>query len=218
MRSRSKLRSRDGGAGRASHVLVASPGHTERSAGYWLYILPGAIGFVAVVLMPFLMNIYYSLTTWSGVGESQFVGLANYSRLVGDSTFWYSFRNSIAFIVAMAIVPTAIGVLLAAILFDFIAPRFGSRVSSIARALFYLPQILPIAVAGVLWKWMYQPQYGIINTLLDRLGLGEWGQNWLGDTDLAIYAVMNVLICAFTNASSALFVSPESNSAAAYFT
>lgn len=167
---------------------------TERPAGYWLYLIPGAVGFLAVVLVPFAMNIFYSLTTWSGVGEPQFVGLDNYSQLLGDATFWTSFRNSAFFVVAMAVIPTAIGVLVAAVLFDFIAPRFGSRTSSLLRSLFYLPQILPIAVAGVLWKWMYQPEYGIINTLLGAVGLDGLRQNWLGDSDLAIYSVMNVLI------------------------
>jgi raffinose/stachyose/melibiose transport system permease protein len=146
------------------------------------------------VLIPFGLNVFYSLTTWSGVGTPQFVGLDNYLELVRDATFWQSFRNSLFFIAAMAVVPTAIGVLVAAVLFDFLAPRFGSGVSSLMRALFYLPQILPIAVAGVLWKWMYQPEYGVINTLLSAVGLDGLRQNWLGDSDLAIYAVMNVLI------------------------
>ena len=167
---------------------------TESPAGYWWYIAPGALGFLAVVLIPFGMNIYYSLTTWSGVGDPQFVGLDNYTQLLADQTFWTSFRNSAFFIVAMAVIPTAIGVLVAAVLFDFIAPKFGARPSSILRAMFYLPQILPIAVAGVLWKWMYQPQYGIINTLLSAVGLDGLRQNWLGDSDLAIYSIMNVLI------------------------
>ncbi|GAA4846473.1 sugar ABC transporter permease [Luteimicrobium xylanilyticum] len=169
-------------------------GTSERTAGYWWYLAPGAIGFAAVVLVPFGMNIWYSFHSWSGVGTMTPVGLSNYTTLFHDATFWTSFRNSIYFIVAMAIIPTALGVLVAAVLFDFIAPRFGTRTGSILRATFYLPQILPIAVAGVLWKWMYQPDYGVINTVLRSVGLGSLAQNWLGDAHLAIYAVMNVLV------------------------
>lgn len=167
---------------------------TEHPAGYWWYIAPGALGFLAVVLVPFGMNLWYSLTSWSGVGEMEFVGLDNYARLMGDATFWASFRHSAAFVLAMAVIPTALGVLIAAILFDFVAPRFGTRAGSVLRATFYLPQILPIAVAGVLWKWMYQPEYGILNSLADRLGLEGLAQNWLGDSDVAVYSVMNVLV------------------------
>lgn len=166
----------------------------EPAGGYWVYLMPGAIGFAAVVLIPFGMNVYLSLTRFRGVGTAQFIGLDNYVRLLADPVFWASFGNSAIFILAMAVVPTAFGVLLAAVLFDFIAPRFGARTSSVLRAMFYLPQILPIAVAGVLWKWMYQPEYGVINSILDSLGLGALRQNWLGDSDIAIWAVVNVLI------------------------
>lgn len=172
----------------------ARPSRGERPGGYYWYIVPGAVGFIAIVLLPFAMNIWYSLTRWSGVGIPQFIGLDNYTRLFVDQTFWASFLHSAAFIVAMAIIPTAFGVFIAAVLFDYISPRFGTRIASFLRATFYLPQILPIAVAGVLWSWMYQPQYGIINTILRNIGLGELAQNWLGDSDFAIYAVMNVLI------------------------
>lgn len=166
----------------------------EPTGGYWVYLMPGAIGFAAVVLIPFGMNVALSFSRFRGVGTPQFVGIDNYVRLVGDPAFWTSFLNSLVFIVAMAIVPTALGVLVAAILFDFIAPRFGARASSLMRAMFYLPQILPIAVAGVLWKWMYQPEYGVLNSILDTLGLSAWRQNWLGDSDVAIWSVVNVLI------------------------
>jgi raffinose/stachyose/melibiose transport system permease protein len=181
--TRSRLRTKPSAAGRP-----------ESARGYWIYLLPGAIGFLAVVLIPFGMNFFYSFTRWNGVGTPQFIGLDNYTRLIADPTFWASFLHSIAFIIAMAIVPTALGVFIAAVLFDYIAPKFGARVASILRATFYLPQILPIAVAGVLWKWLYQPQYGIINTVLDGVGLGALKQNWLGDSNVSIYAVMNVLI------------------------
>lgn len=166
----------------------------EPAAGYWAYLIPGAIGFIAVVLVPFGMNVYLSLTRFRGVGTPTFIGFDNYTRLFADPTFWASFLNSMVFIFAMAIVPTIFGVLVAALLFDFITPRFGARASSVMRAMFYLPQILPIAVAGVLWKWMYQPDYGVLNSILDTIGLGALRQNWLGDPNVAIWSVVNVLI------------------------
>lgn len=167
---------------------------SERPAGYWWYLTPALIGFTAIMLVPFGMNLYFSFTSWNGLGSPTFIGLDNYIELAGDPDFWASFLHSVAFIIAMAILPTAFGVLIAAVLFDYIAPRFGSRVSAIMRALFYLPQILPIAVAGVLWNWMYQPDYGIINTVLRSVGLGGLAQNWLGSSNTAIFAVMNVLV------------------------
>jgi raffinose/stachyose/melibiose transport system permease protein len=160
--------------------------------GYLRYLAPGALGFTAVVLVPFVMNVAISFTSWSGIGDPSFTGLENYERLIRDEMFWSAFANSIWFIVAMAVVPTALSLFLAAALFDYIEPRFGQRVSSALRAGFYLPQVLPIAVAGVVWSWILTP-YGALNTVLKQLGIAD-PPNWLGDTTWALPSVMLVLV------------------------
>ncbi|RNM12646.1 sugar ABC transporter permease [Nocardioides pocheonensis] len=174
------------GAGRVS------PLSRQARKGYLRYLLPGAVGFLAVVFVPFLMNIGISFTNWSGVGSPTFVGLENYRRLMRDHFFWSAFEHSIWFIVAMAIVPTVLGLFLAAVLFDYIEPRFGQRVSSVLRAGFYLPQVLPVAVAGVVWGWILNP-YGAINAALQQLGIDD-PPNWLGDSRWALPSVMLVLV------------------------
>ncbi|WP_442942608.1 carbohydrate ABC transporter permease [Nonomuraea sp. LP-02] len=88
----------------------------------------------------------------------------------------------------MAVVPTAIGLVLAAALFDYIGKRFGPRTASALRAAYYLPQVLPVAVAGVVWGWLLHPSYGAVNELL---GLDL---DWLGDPDLALATVMAVMV------------------------
>ena len=90
----------------------------QSSRGYWLYLIPGVAGFVAIILIPFIMNLAISFTTWKGIGIPKWAGLRNYERLLTDDTFWHSLINTAAFVFAMAIIPTAIGVLLAALLFD----------------------------------------------------------------------------------------------------
>ncbi|PWJ47867.1 raffinose/stachyose/melibiose transport system permease protein [Quadrisphaera granulorum] len=162
--------------------------------GYLPYLLPGAIGFLLVVAVPAVANAWLSLTSWSGVGDPTFIGLDNYVRLLGDDTFWKSFANSVAIIIAMAILPTGVGLFLSAVLFDFIAPRFGGRTATTLRAMFYLPQIIPIAVAGVLWGFLLQPQTGIVNSSLRAAGLDGLAQNWLGDPALALPTVMIILV------------------------
>jgi raffinose/stachyose/melibiose transport system permease protein len=96
-------------------------------------------------------------------------------------------------ILSMVVIPTVIGVVLAAVLFDFIAKRFGGRVASILRATYYLPQVLPVAVAGVLWNWILNSQTGAINSLLRGLGV-ENPPNWLGSVGTALPSVMLVMI------------------------
>jgi raffinose/stachyose/melibiose transport system permease protein len=182
----------------AADGATAPSGRTRRSRdgrlAYWLYLIPGATFFLAVVGIPLVMNGYYSLTDWRGIGTAEFVGVDNYVELFGDEVFWTSFRNSIAMIVAMVVVPTLIGLVLASVLFDIIGTRFSGRVSSVMRATYYLPQILPVAVAGILWGWILNPQTGALNVFLRSVGLDALALNWLGDTSTALPTVMVVLI------------------------
>ena len=161
---------------------------------YWLYLIPGGILFLAVIALPFLMNIYLSFTKWPGLGKPRFTGLDNYTRLFADETFWLSFRNSLAMIIAMVVVPTLLGLLLAAVLFDYLGKRFNGQVASALRATYYLPQILPVAVAGILWGWILNPQTGALNVFLRQIGLDSLALNWLGDTTTALPTVMMVMI------------------------
>jgi raffinose/stachyose/melibiose transport system permease protein len=168
-------------------------GGTRRTRwGYLPYLAPGLVGFGAIVVIPLVVNIVLSFTRWSGVGDPEFLGLRNYRRLVRDSVFWQSFENSIWFVLAMAIVPTALGLILAAVLFDYIAPRFGQRWSSAFRAGYYLPQVLPVTVAGVVWMWILNP-FGVVNSVLETLGMSD-PPNWLGEPTWALLSVMVVLV------------------------
>src|ERR1041384_8383733 len=156
--------------------------------GYWLYLIPSLVLFLAVIVVPFLMNLGASFTRWTGVGTPRWIGLDNYTRLLADERFWQSFAHNVGLIVAMAIVPTALGLVLAAALFDYIGKRFGTRTAAALRALYYLPQVLPVAVAGVVWGWMLHPSYGAVNQIF---GLDL---DWLGDPDLALATVMAVMV------------------------
>jgi raffinose/stachyose/melibiose transport system permease protein len=160
---------------------------TVRERGsYLLFLIPGALLLVVVILVPFAMNIGISFTRWQGVGDPQWTGLDNYTRLLGDGTFWSSFQHNLALVVAMAILPTAVGLVVAAAL-------FGQRAASVLRACVYLPQVLPIAVAGIVWSWILAPR-GALNEFLGVAGLGSLGQNWLGDPQVALWSVMGVLL------------------------
>jgi raffinose/stachyose/melibiose transport system permease protein len=181
-----------GGRVTGRHDPAAHPRRPRTS--YALFLLPGALAFLAVVVVPFLMNTYVGFTDWQGVGSPKWSGLANYRRLLDDSEFWASFRHSLFMVVAMAVVPTAVGLVLAAALFDYVGKHFGSRIVAVLRACFYLPQVLPIAVAGIVWSWILAPDNGSLNALLKAIGLGSWQQDWLGDPDIALYSVMGVMV------------------------
>lgn len=172
---------------------AGAPARTPRE-NYWPYLLPMAIGFLVVVLAPFVANIYISLHSWGGgAAPMTWVGLQNYGRILQDELFWRSFGNSLLMIVAIVVVPTALGLVLASVLFNIIAPSFGPRLASFLRGSYYLPQILPIAVAGFIWSWVMNSGSGAVNEALRVVGISD-PPDWLGDPDTAMYAVMLMMV------------------------
>lgn len=167
---------------------------SRRTGSYWLYLLPITVCFIAVVAGPFLMNIALSLFKWKGgIAPLRWYGLGNFHDLFADVQFWLSLKNSVFMIVAIVVVPTVIGLLLAAVLVDYIAVKFDGRVTAFLRATYYLPQILPIAVAGFIWSTILDPRDGSINSYLRSLGIHDT-PDWLGDPRLALYSVMAMLV------------------------
>lgn len=163
-------------------------------APYLVYLVPSAALFAAVIALPFGMNIYTSFTNWTGVGPMKWAGLANYRQLLHDSEFWASIWHSVLLVAAMAIVPAILGLIVAAALFDVIGKRFGQRTASVLRACIYLPQVLPIIVAAIVWGWILDPQNGALNALLRDVGLGFLAHDLLGDPKTALLTVMAVLV------------------------
>jgi len=168
--------------------------NTSIDKGYGVFLIPGIIAFLIIIIFPFLVNIGISFTAWRGVGTPVWVGLKNYQELIGDSVFWLSFRNNLILLIAMTVIPVIFGLLLATFLFDYIANNFGQKVSSFFRAGFYLPQILPSAVIGIVWAWILQPDWGVVNYVLKAIGFSSLTRNWLGDPSTALLAVMVVMV------------------------
>lgn len=168
------------------------PGST--SSKFLPYLAPGIFGLAVIVIVPFIWNIYLSFTRWRGVGPTTWVGLKNWRRLMGDETFWTSFANSFWIIVALVVIPTILGLIISSLLTDIIQKKFGGKTASFLRALFYLPQLLPVAVAAIIMGWIFRPEDGAVNALLDAVGLGSLQHNWLGSPDSALPVLMVILV------------------------
>jgi raffinose/stachyose/melibiose transport system permease protein len=166
----------------------------NRRQGYAIYLIPGVIASTLVIIVPLVMTVGTSFTRWTGVGKAKWIGFGNYTRLFHDELFWGSFGHILLLIVAMAIVPTLLGLVLAAVLFDYVAKKFGDRWAGFFRAGLYLPQVIPVAVTGIVWGWILHPDYGALNKILDSVGLHSIAVNWLGDPKYALYTVMAVMI------------------------
>jgi raffinose/stachyose/melibiose transport system permease protein len=166
----------------------------QKSSGYAVYLIPGIVASLAIIVVPLVMTTWTSFTRWNGVGDQTWIGFDNYTRLFKDTLFWSSFGHIILLILAMAVVPTLLGLVLAAVLFDYVAKKFSNRWASLFRSGFYLPQVIPVAVAGIVWGWILHPDYGALNKILDSIGLSGLAKNWLGDPKYALYSVMAIMI------------------------
>lgn len=150
----------------------------------FLFVLPFLFFYVAFLVWPVILGLRMSFFDWSlvGTGTRQFLGLANFRELFADPDFWSSLWHSIYF--ALLVVPalTLIALGLALLANRAIPARWFFRVS------FFAPYVLPSSVMALIWIWMYQPGFGLINSYLTRIGLPE--VSWLTDPQVAMISVV----------------------------
>ncbi len=159
---------------------------------YYLFLIPGIVIFILLIIAPFIANVVFSFTKWSGVGTPEFIGVDNYIKAFQDKAFWASFQNNLLLIIAMTIIPTIVGMFLAVILFDVVGRGMGQGTASFFRAGFYLPQVITVVVVAFAWKWLLQPNWGAANWLLRAMGLKT--VNWLGDPIMARVSIMTMMV------------------------
>jgi raffinose/stachyose/melibiose transport system permease protein len=162
--------------------------------GLEVFLLPGLIVFLVLIVFPFLSNFALSFTKWTGVRTPLWVGLANYQKALTDTVFWTSFKNNLYLIITLTTIPTFIGLLLATFLHEYISKQFGTRISSFFRAGFYVPQVIPAVVSALVWRWILQPDWGVFNYILKAIHLDALAHNWLGDPKTALAAIIVTMI------------------------
>jgi len=156
-----------------------------------LFLLPAIVLYAVFMIYPFFQSIYLSLTNWDGAQPVKtFVGLANYEQLVHDPLVWSSLWHNLIWVIFGTAIPIAIGLLLAVLL------HRGPRGFTLFRTVYFLPQILSPVIIGIIWGWIYNPVFGILNSALTSIGLGSLTNGWLGDPGLALYAVLAAAIWA----------------------
>ena len=174
-------------SGRGQGLMLLAPALT-------VYCLFAVYPMVNVVVLSFLR--------WNGLTTtSQFVGLDNYVQVfTQDPVFWTAARNTVLWTAMSVVFPPLIGFLLALALNQNIPGRAP------LRALFYMPVIIaPIAVA-TMWRWMYDPFFGLFNATLTGLGLDGLIQDWLGDRNVALYSMFVASVWQTVGFSLVLFL------------
>lgn len=148
-----------------------------------LFLLPAAVIYLSVIVLPALYTIIISLFKWNGISEMEFVGFDNFINLfTKDDVFIISLRNNLLWLVLTIIVTMTLALILAVIL----NKQFKGR--TFFRGYFYFPCVIaPIAVA-IMWRWIYNPNIGFINQFFQLIGL-DYTQRWISDAKISIYCV-----------------------------
>lgn len=180
--------------------LANAHARPARSAGLpqaWLWVAPWLVGFVVFMLIPSAMSLYYSFTDYSLLEPPVGIGLANFAELWRDPLFWTAIRNTVYYASVSVLVGTVLALLVAVLLESHIR----SRGVGIARAIIFLPTLVPLVAAALAWAFMYNPEAGLFNRALAVVGLR--GPNWLGE---ARWAMPSLIIMGFWNIGTAMVV------------
>ncbi len=157
---------------------------SRKSSFYgWLFALPWIIGLVVFYVYPLFSSIIYSFTSFNGINPGPFIGLQNYSDLITDDTFWVSVKNTFYFAVMSVPVSLICGIFLALLL------NLKVKGRGMYRVVVLIPTLVPIVAVSIIWQWLLNSQFGLVNYLLDKVELP--GPPWFGSE---IWAKPSILI------------------------
>jgi raffinose/stachyose/melibiose transport system permease protein len=173
----------------------------ERRWVQMLFILPAFVIFSVFIVIPMLSSFYYSFTDWNGLNpDVHTVGFKNYKTLIHDSEVWISLKNTLYFAILVTILQNVISLVLA-MLVD------GTNwIFRFLRVLYLIPALLSALAIGYIWSYLYNPVFGIINTVLTEMGLSNWTQDWLGDPKWSMLSVVFTNIWQWTGLSLVIYL------------
>lgn len=157
--------------------------HNDIFWGY-LFIAPTLLGLLIFYIFPVFQTFFYSFTSWGDFGNYSWSGLDNYKEMMDDPEIWASFRNTLIYAFIMVPVSIAISILVAVLLNQKI------KGLTVYRTLYFLPVVTMPAAIGMIWKWLYNSDYGIINQVLGWFSIN--GPDWLTDPDWVLISIIGV--------------------------
>jgi raffinose/stachyose/melibiose transport system permease protein len=150
----------------------------------WLFVLPALFMYALFVLQPLVLTVQYSFYRWDGVGPATWIGLSNYATVLSDPDMRETILNAFRLVVFFSFIPVTLGLIVASVIHRVATGRLGAA----ARTVLFLPQVMPLVAAGIIWGWLLALP-GLVNQFLTAIGLGEITRAWLGDFDTALPAV-----------------------------
>lgn len=156
---------------------------------------------LAFVFVPIIIGIYISFQRWDGFNEMSFVGLKNYKDILfNDDLFRQSFKNTMIFVIFAVVGKNVVGLILALLANQKI------RGITFFRTSLFIPVTISFVVIGLLWSWIYNPNFGLLAAILEAVGLESWVRSWLGDAKTALWAIIAVDIWKWMGFHMVLFL------------
>lgn len=125
-------------------------------------VLPGLLLFVFAILAPICLSVYYGFTDYSGMGSYNYIGLENYHKLMKDQVFWTSLKNSLLLAIGFICIQHPLALIVAAVL-----DKLGGRGEGFFRCVYFVPNVISVAVIAYLWKFIYNPDFGLLNNIIN---------------------------------------------------
>jgi ABC-type sugar transport system permease subunit len=158
--------------------------HPWKHYALW-FILPSFVFYTAFVILPTVGSSYYSLTSWDGISSNiRFIGLENFREIWSSSRVHNAFYNTLLLAVVLVVLENIVALALAMIVDQV------RWLSKLFRSIFYLPVLMSGIVMGFIWVILLNYNFGVVNQLLDLIGLSAWKRDWLGDPDFAMISII----------------------------
>ena len=152
----------------------------------YLWVLPALLVYGIFKLYPLVSGLHMSLLRWDGIADPKYIGLRNFEKIFRDEMTATVLMNNVHYAVGTVVGKIALSLFLAILLHQALRGRTFYRTS------LFMPVVMSFVVVGVLWSWLFNPQFGLINSLLRGLGLGFLVPDWLGDAAVALNSLILV--------------------------
>jgi alpha-1,4-digalacturonate transport system permease protein len=199
---------------RASDVSAVSASPPRRRSKYTLaplvLIAANVVLFALFFVWPAVIGLVYSFTNYTGVGVFQWVGLDNYHNLFGDSTFYDALSRTLLYTVLFVPLNFVVSLLAA----NLVVSKHATG-GSVVRVVFFIPWLLSPIVVGVLWRWMFGENFGLVNYVIEKFG-GD-AVPWQSNADLSLLVVVMAAAWAWTGFTMLLFIAAIKNVPVSYY-
>lgn len=180
-------------AGETSNTVLPTQtmwNHKLRKRWFIAYAIgPSLLGYILFTLYPNIVSVYYSFLEWNGISEAKFVGLFNYRYMFQDHFVWRALSHNLLLMLTIPVITVLLSLILA-----YLLNYKNYREANLYKVLFFLPNVLAVVVVALMWSFIYDGSFGMLNAVLELFGIDNNDYYWLGYEKTALWALLPPLI------------------------